>query len=155
MIPRILIVDDHEIVRMGLKSHLNRFRPGWDICGEASDGEQAIQQTQELNPDLVVLDITMPRLSGLEATTRMRKFGVKTPILIFTTHDFSTLASEVREVGAQGYVLKSQAVRDLIRAIDVILEGGTFFGNPQKAEAERDDKPNPGAVFFQNLSFAT
>ena len=151
---RILIVDDHEIVRMGLKSHLLKSRPDWDICGEGTDGEQAVQLTDELSPNLVVLDITMPRLSGLEATSRMRKLGFKTPVLIFTTHEFPTLASEVREVGAQGYVLKSQAVRDLIRAIDVILEGGTFFGIPQKAEAKRDDKSNPGAVFFQGFAFA-
>jgi DNA-binding NarL/FixJ family response regulator len=151
---RILIVDDHEIVRMGLKSHLLKSRPEWDICGEATDGEQAVQLTDELNPDLVVLDITMPRLSGLEATSRMRKLGFKTPVLIFTTHDFNTLASEVREVGAQGYVLKSQAVRDLVKAIDALLAGGTFFGAPQEAAPKRDDKPNPGVVFFQGFAFA-
>ncbi|MBV8514702.1 MAG: response regulator transcription factor [Acidobacteria bacterium] len=154
MTTRILIVDDHEIVRMGLKSHLHKSRPEWEICGEAIDGEQAVQLTQELNPDLVVLDITMPRLSGLEATSRMRKLRLQTPVLIFTTHDFNTLASEVREVGAQGYVLKSQAVRDLVRAIDVILEGGTFFGTPQRAQAKRADKPNPGVMFFQGFTFA-
>jgi DNA-binding NarL/FixJ family response regulator len=84
----------------------------------------------------------------------MRNLGLKTPVLIFTTHDFNTLASEVREVGAQGYVLKSQAVRDLVRAIDAILEGGTFFGTPQKAKAKRGDKPNPDVVFFQGFAFA-
>jgi len=151
----MLIVDDHEIVRMGLKSHLAASRPDWEVCGEATDGEQAIRLTQELNPNLVILDITMPRLSGLEATSQMRRLGLDTPILIFTTHDFTTLATEVRDVGAQGYVLKSQAVRDLVRAIEAILQGGTFFGAPKKAETKRDDEPHPGAVFFQGFAFGT
>lgn len=155
MTTRMLIVDDHEIVRMGLKSHLAASRPDWEVCGEATDGEQAIRLTQELNPNLVILDITMPRLSGLEATSQMRRLGLDTPILIFTTHDFTTLATEVRDVGAQGYVLKSQAVRDLVRAIEAILQGGTFFGAPKKAETKRDDEPHPGAVFFQGFAFGT
>ena len=151
---RILIVDDHEIVRMGIRSHLLKSRPDWEVCGEAADGEQAIDLTRTLKPNLIILDITMPRLSGFEATARMRALGMNTPVLIFTTHDFPTLGTDVREAGAQGYVLKSQAVRDLVRAIDVILEGGTFFGSPQKAELKRDDKPNPGSVFFQDFAFA-
>ena len=151
---RILIVDDHEIVRMGIRSHLLKSRPDWEVCGEAADGEQAIDLTRTLKPNLIILDITMPRLSGLEAAARMRGLGINTPVLIFTTHDFATLGTNVREAGAQGYVLKSQAVRDLVRAIDVILEGGTFFGSPQKAELKRDDKPNPGSVFFQDFAFA-
>jgi CheY-like chemotaxis protein len=151
---RILIVDDHEIVRMGIRSHLLKSRPDWEVCGEAADGEQAIDLTRTLKPNLIILDITMPRLSGLEAAARMRGLGINTPVLIFTTHDFATLGTDVRDAGAQGYVLKSQAVRDLVRAIDVILEGGTFFGGPQKAETKKNDKPNPGAVFFQDFAFA-
>ena len=155
MTTRILIVDDHEIVREGLRSHLAKSRPDWDICGEATDGEQAIQLTRELNPDLVLLDITMPHMSGLEASSRMRKLGLTTPVLIFTTHDFERLANEVRGAGAQGYVLKSQAVRHLVQAIDALLAGGTFFGAPPKSEPARDDKGNPGILFFQGFAFAT
>ena len=87
MTTRILIVDDHEIVREGLRSHLAKSRPDWNVCGEARDGEQAIQLTTELKPDVVILDISMPRMSGLEASSRMRKLGLTTPLLIFTTHD--------------------------------------------------------------------
>jgi DNA-binding NarL/FixJ family response regulator len=155
MTTRILIVDDHEIVREGLRSHLARSRPDWDICGEATDGEQAIELTRELKPDLVILDITMPRMSGLEASSRMRKQGVTIPVLIFTTHDSERLAAEVRQAGAQGYVLKSQAVRHLVQAIDTILAGGTFFGAPPKPEPTRGDKPNLGLVFFKNFTVAT
>jgi DNA-binding NarL/FixJ family response regulator len=152
---RILIVDDHEIVREGLRSHLAKSRPDWDICGEATDGEQAVQLTRELKPDLVILDITMPRMSGLEASSRMRKLGITTPVLIFTTHDSERLVTEVRHAGAQGYVLKSQAVRHLVLAIDTILAGGTFFGAPPKPEPTKGNDPNPGIVFCQGFAFAT
>jgi DNA-binding NarL/FixJ family response regulator len=151
---RILIVDDHEIVREGLISHLAKSRPDWDICGEATDGEQAIQLTRELKPDIVILDITMPRMSGLEASSRIRKLGT-IPVLIFTTHDSEILATEVRQAGAQGYVLKSQAVRHLVQAIDTILAGGTFFGAPPKPEPTRGDKANLGIVFFKSFAIAT
>jgi DNA-binding NarL/FixJ family response regulator len=155
MTTRILIADDHEIVREGLRSHLAKSRPEWDICGEATDGEQAIELTRELKPDLVILDITMPRMSGLEASSRMRKLGVTIPVLIFTTHDSQRMATEVRDAGAQGYVLKSQTVRYLVQAIDTILAGGTFFGAPPKPEPTPGDKPNPGIVFFQGFALAT
>jgi DNA-binding NarL/FixJ family response regulator len=152
---RILVVDDHEVVREGLKSHLAKSRPDWDICGEAINGEQAIQFARELKPDILILDITMPRMSGLEASTRMRKLGLTVPVLIFTTHDSPRLAIEVRQAGAQGYVLKSQAVRHLVQAIDTILAGGTFFGAPPKPEPSGGDKPNPGILFFQAFAGAT
>lgn len=155
MTTRILIVDDHEIVREGLRSHLAKSRRDWDICGEATNGEQAVQLTRELKPDIVILDITMPRVSGLEASSRMRKLGLNIPVLIFTTHDSERLATEVRQAGAQGYVLKSQAVRHLVQAIDTILAGGTFFGAPPKPEPTRGDKPNLGIVFFKSFAVAT
>ena len=155
MTTRILIVDDHEIVREGLRSHLAKSRPDWEICGEGTDGEQAIQLTRELKPDLVILDITMPRMSGLEASSRMRKLGLTIPVLIFTTHESERLAVEVRQAGAQGYVLKSQAVRHLVQAIDTILAGGTFFGAPPKTEPAGGEKPNVGIVFCRGFAIAT
>jgi DNA-binding NarL/FixJ family response regulator len=154
MTARILIVDDHEVLREGLKALLAKLRPDWDICGEATDGDQAIQSVQDLKPDLVILDITMPRMSGLEASSRMRKLGLKIPILIFTTHDSERLATEVRQAGAQGYVLKSQAARNLVVAIDTILAGGTFFGAPPKPAPAGGDKPNPGILFFLGFALA-
>lgn len=152
---QILIVDDHEVLREGLKSLLAKSRPDWEISGEAADGEQAIHLTQELKPDVIILDITMPRMSGLEAASRMRKMGLSTPVLIFTTHHSGRLDAEVRQVGAQGYVLKSQAARDLVQAIDAVLGGGTFFGAPPKPEPAEGDKPNPGVVFCRGFAFAT
>jgi DNA-binding NarL/FixJ family response regulator len=154
MTARILIVDDHEVLREGLKALLAKLRPDWDICGEATDGDQAIESVQELKPDLVILDITMPRMSGLEASARMRKLGLKIPILIFTTHDSERLETEVRQAGAQGYVLKSQAARNLVHAIDTILAGGTFFGAPPKPAPTGGDKPNPGILFLRGFALA-
>lgn len=154
MSARILIVDDHEVLREGLRSLLAKSRPDWNICGEATDGEQAIQQVQELKPDLVILDITMPRMSGLEASSRMRKLGLRTPHLIFTTHDSERLEIEVRKAGAQGYVVKSQAARDLVQAIDALLAGGTFFGAPPKAKPAESGTPNSGMVFCRGFALA-
>lgn len=126
---RILIVDDHEVVREGVKTLISGARPEWDICGEASNGEQAIEAIQALKPDVVVLDITMPRMSGFEAAAKIADLKTHCRVLIFTMHESNRLASEVRAVQAHGFVLKSQAARDLIRAIDCVLAGGTFFGS--------------------------
>lgn len=147
---RILLVDDHEVLREGLKSLLARARPDWEISGEATDGVQAIQLVTELTSDLVVLDISMPVMSGLEAASQMRKKGIGVPLLIFTTHESNRLETDVRKAGAQGYVLKSQAARNLVQAMDTLLAGGTFFGEPPK-KARQDDKPDPGMVFCRGL----
>ena len=150
---RILLVDDHEVLREGLKSLLAKARPDWEICGEATDGAQAMNLVTECNPDLVILDISMPVMSGLEAATQMRKKGVNVPLLIFTTHESDRLETEVRKVGAQGYVLKSQAARNLVQAMDALLGGGTFFGAPPP-KRRADDKPDSGLIFFRGLGSA-
>lgn len=152
---RILIVDDHEVLREGLKALLARVRPEWGICGEGIDGKQAIRLAQELKPDLVVLDISMPGMSGLEACSQMRAMGMATPVLIFTTHSSGLLGAEVRDAGAQGYVVKSQAAHNLMVAIETILAGGTFFGSAEKSPSAEKDKPNPGIIRCQALAFAT
>lgn len=131
---RILIADDHEIVRDGIRTLLRRCRPEWVICGEAKNGKEAIEAATLLEPDVLVLDVTMPVMSGLEAALRITRLGLPARVLIFTMHETKSLVMEVRDVGAQGYVVKSQASRDLINAIDRILAGGTFFGpEPQPA----------------------
>ena len=129
MATRILLVDDHEIVREGIRTLITRSRPEWEICGEARDGEEALEAVRALRPDVVILDITMPKMSGLEAAPRIAKLGLGCRVLMFTMHDSDRLASEARRAQAQGLVLKSQAARDLIRAIDRLLAGSTFFGS--------------------------
>ena len=152
MNPRILIVDDHEIVREGIRTLINRARPKWEICGEAANGDEAISAVQSLHPDLIVLDITMPGLSGLEATKKLVKLGVNTRILMFTMHESARLANDVREVGAHGLVLKSQASRDLIGAIEKLLSGGTFFPNPSETNnPPQGTKFSPGSLLLRAL----
>lgn len=143
---RLLIIDDHEILREGVRSLLAKVRPEWQICGEGINGEEAISLTQSLNPDLILLDISMPGVSGLEACERMRQMGMENPVLIFTTHESESLDAEVRRAGAEGYVLKSQAARNLVIAIDSILAGGDFFGGPPPSERSRHNHPEPGGT---------
>jgi two-component system nitrate/nitrite response regulator NarL len=139
---RILIVDDHEIVREGIKRLISRSRPEWEICGEAINGQQAIEFSKTLKPDVLVLDITMPVMSGLEAASNLTALGLGCRILMFTMHESERLIVEVRQAGAQGFVLKSQAARDLIRAIDRLLAGGTFFG-PEPAPEKSGPRTLP------------
>ena len=131
MATRILLVDDHEIVREGIRTLITRSRPEWEICGEARDGEEALVAVRALRPDVVILDITMPKMSGLEAAPRIAKLGLGCRVLMFTMHDSDRLSTEVRQAAAQGLVLKSQAARDLVRAVDRLLDGGTFFSQQQ------------------------
>ena len=126
---KILVVDDHEIVREGIRTLIGRSRPEWEICGEARNGEEALEAVSTLKPDVVILDITMPKMSGLEAAPRIAKLGLGCRVLMFTMHDSDRLSIEVRQAQAQGLVLKSQAARDLVRAIDRLLAGGTFFAS--------------------------
>jgi DNA-binding NarL/FixJ family response regulator len=127
MTPRILIVDDHEIVREGIRTLLGRSRSEWQICGEASNASEALMAVKNLEPDIVILDITMPGTSGLEVAKRIKNMQIPSRVLIFTMHESERLATEVREAGAHGYVLKSQAARDLVSAIEEVLSGGSFF----------------------------
>ena len=124
---RVLIVDDHEIVREGISQLIARSRPEWLICGQASNGEQAIELVQTLTPDVVILDISMPKINGLQVAAKIAAMQLRCRVLMFTMHESERLARDVRAAGAQGLVLKSQAARDLIRAMDHLLAGETFF----------------------------
>ncbi|MGB9236390.1 MAG: PAS domain S-box protein, partial [Terriglobales bacterium] len=114
---RILLVDDHEVVRRGVRSFL-RSCPGFEVCGEASDGEQAVEKAQQLRPDIVVMDITMPKMNGLEATREIRRILPKTEVLILSQHDSAEMMREAMSAGAQGYVDKAALTRDLGAALD-------------------------------------
>lgn len=142
----IVVVDDHQIVRQGVISLLKVLRPSW-VVTEAEDSVQAVQLIRKESPNLVIMDITMPGSSGLEAVSALRNSGFTRPILMFTMHKGPQLGNETRRAGAQGYVLKSQAADDLVRAIDTLLAGGTFFGAPPAPEGTQD-KPNPSLMFY-------
>jgi DNA-binding NarL/FixJ family response regulator len=150
---RILIADDHEVVRQGIRAIL-QARPDWEICGEAVDGREAIRFAKELHPDVIIMDITMPHLSGLEASQEIAKLQLPSRVLIFTMHDSKSLAPSVRRAGAHGYVVKSRAARDLIDALDRLLRGGTFFDNPSPSGAKEDDEPDRNILLRQALSWA-
>jgi len=125
---RILLADDHEIVRRGLRSLLEE-QPGWQVVGEAGDGREAVAKTKELKPSVVVLDISMPTLNGLEATRQIVKEEPRTKVLILSMSESDALVREVLEAGARGYVLKTDLSRDLISAVEEIHRDRTFFTN--------------------------
>ena len=123
---RLLIADDHEIVRKGLRAVLE-MRQGWVVAAEASDGREALQKAEEVNPHVAILDISMPTMNGLEAACQIRKRVPETKILILSVHDSDQLIQKVLESGARGYILKSDAARDLVTAVDALLCNKTFF----------------------------
>jgi DNA-binding NarL/FixJ family response regulator len=123
---RILIADDHELFRRGLAAELTQV-PGWVVAGEASNGRDAVELAAALKPDLVVLDLTMPELNGLEAARKIISVSPAARVLILTAHESEQLVREVLSAGAQGYVLKSDAGRILIAALQSLLDGRSFF----------------------------
>jgi len=123
---RILVADDHEIVRHGLVA-LIKSRPDWEVCAEANNGHQAVESAKELKPDVAVLDIGMPVLNGLEATRQMLHDNHAVKVLILTIHDTDQAVRAVLDAGARGFLLKSDAARDLITAIDALQRNKTFF----------------------------
>lgn len=125
---RIFVADDHDVVREGIKSLL-KSKPEWTICGEAVDGLDAVSGIRELKPDVAVLDISMPGLNGLDVASRVSRENPGLRILIFTMHSGNSLVNAAREAGAHGLVLKSFASRDLIRALEIIIGGGTFLNS--------------------------
>ena len=135
---KILIVDDHEVVRQGIRTIL-RSRPQWEVCGEAVNGKDAIEKAKALDPDVIIMDITMPEMSGIEATREITKLGLRSAVLVFTMHESKNLSTTVQDAGARGFVLKSHAARDLLDAIDALLNGGTFFGADGKSSKGKEE----------------
>jgi len=123
---RIFIADDHEVVRKGLAALL-QAEAGYEICGEASDGRAAMEKIRELKPDVSILDIGMPGLNGLEATRQIIKDDPRAKVLILTLHDSDQVVREVLNAGARGFLLKSDAARDLVVAVEALRRDNTYF----------------------------
>jgi DNA-binding NarL/FixJ family response regulator len=123
---RILVADDHEIVRRGLVS-LIKAQTSWEVCGEADNGRRAIELAKQLQPSIVVLDIGMPTLNGLEATRQILRDNPQIRILILTMTDTDQAVRAVLDAGARGFLLKSDAARDLVSAIEALQSNKTFF----------------------------
>jgi DNA-binding NarL/FixJ family response regulator len=123
---RILIADDHDLVRRGVKALLQSHE-GWQICGEANTGREAVAKAEELKPDIAILDISMPDLNGLEAARRIRKASTGTEVLILSMHYSDQLIREIVDAGVRGYIVKSDSDRDLIIAVEALAKHQPFF----------------------------
>jgi len=123
---RVLIADDHEAVRKGVAGILES-RGDIEICGEASNGEEAVRKAHELGPDLIIMDFTMPVMDGLEAARRILKVAPEIPILMFSMHKMEALTDAAKKAGARGFVTKGESAENLLRAVDNILRNTPFF----------------------------
>ena len=125
---RILLADDHEIVREGVRALIER-EAGWEICGEASTGREAVQQTEKLKPDIVIMDVGMPELNGLDATRQIKRLLPETEILIFTANETEEIVRHVFKAGARAYLLKAEANKHLIPALEMLCKHRTYFSS--------------------------
>jgi len=127
MVPtRLLIADDHPLIRVGLR-HLLEEQPNWKVVAEAQDGREAVTKTRETKPDIAILDVGMPELNGFDAAGQIASEVPGTKILILSMHQTDTIFRKVLAAGARGYVLKSDAPRDLVAAVQAIRGNKTFF----------------------------
>jgi len=122
---RLLVADDHDVVRKGVRTLLEE-QPGWEVAAEACDGREAVEKAKLVQPDVTILDLSMPELNGLEAAREILK-TVSTKVLILTMYDSDPLIRQTLEAGARGYLLKSDAGRDLVSAVDALRRNKTFF----------------------------
>ena len=123
--PRVLIVDDHAVIRRGVQGILSTY-PEWDLCGEADNGQDAIRLAGELAPEVVIMDVSMPGMNGLEATRIIHDVLPETKVLLLTLHSSSEFVRSAFRAGARGYVLKSDAENELVRALNVVIGEGTY-----------------------------
>ena len=125
---RILLADDHDLMRQGIRSMLE-LHPNLEVCAEAKDGIEAAEKALEYRPDVVILDVTMPRMNGLEASRRITKQLPETQVLIFTIHDSEDMIRETLDAGAHGYVLKSEAPTHLAAAVEAVAQRDLYFSS--------------------------
>jgi DNA-binding NarL/FixJ family response regulator len=123
---RILIADDHELVRRGLAALLQSHE-GWEVCAEAKDGREAVDKARQLKPDVVILDVGMPNLNGLAATRQLMQQDAELKVIVLTITDSDQVIREALDAGARGFVLKSDAARDLVTAVEAVQRNRMFF----------------------------
>jgi DNA-binding NarL/FixJ family response regulator len=123
---RILLADDHEIIRQGVRGIIEK-QPGWTVCGEASTGREAVALVEKLQPDIVVMDMTMPELNGLEATRQIKRRWPEVEVLIFTGIETEDLIHQVFEAGARSYIVKTDAQKVLVTALQSLAQHKPFF----------------------------
>jgi len=139
---RILVADDHDLMRRGLKSLLESH-PGWSVCAEAHTGREAVAKAEEIKPDIVILDITMPELNGVEAARRILKASPNTEILVLSVHYSDQLIRDILDAGVRGYIVKSDSDRDLVIAVEALANHKPFF-TPRATELILSNFNNKG-----------
>jgi DNA-binding NarL/FixJ family response regulator len=125
---RILVADDHQVVRTGLRALLES-KAGWQVCAEAANGREAVEKASAYRPDVAVLDIGMPLLNGVEATRQIRKVSPETEVLILTMHDSEQMIQGVLDAGARGYILKEDADRNLLAAVEAVRKHRPYLSS--------------------------
>jgi DNA-binding NarL/FixJ family response regulator len=145
--PRVIVVDDHAVIRRGVEGILHDF-PEWELCGEAGNGQEAVQLAEAVKPEIIIMDVSMPGLNGLEATRIILGILPHTKVLLLTLHSSTELVRSAFRAGARAYVLKSDAEHDLVRALNVLAGDGTYVSPginqqmAQKAILEESKVPN-------------
>ena len=134
---RVLVADDHALFRQGIRALL-QSQLGWQVVGEAGNGREAVEKAAQLKPDVVLLDITMPELNGIEATRQILKAVPQTEVLILTMHESERTMREVLQAGARGYLLKSDAPDDLLAAMEALRKGKYFVTSTLAERVVRD-----------------
>jgi DNA-binding NarL/FixJ family response regulator len=134
---RVLVVDDHVVIRRGIQNMVRAW-PGWEICGEAASGEEAVRLTAELKPDIVLMDISMPGMGGLEATRTICTGSPGTLVLLLTLHDSPEWVRTALHAGARGYLLKSDAEGELMRALNLVFHKGIYVSPNIDADRVRE-----------------
>jgi DNA-binding NarL/FixJ family response regulator len=124
---RVLLADDHQVVRRGVAAIVGDAGPDWEVCGEASTGREAVALAASLKPDIIVMDISMPDMNGLEATREILKNNPRTEVLILSMHESEQMVHDVLSAGARGYILKQDAGNDLMTALGAVRQHKLFF----------------------------
>jgi two-component system response regulator NreC len=131
--PRVLIVDDHAFIRRGIQTILIPF-PQWELCGEADNGKDAIRMASELKPEVIIMDVSMPELNGIEATRAIRRAQPGIKIILLTLHESAELVRSAFRAGAQGYLLKTDAEQELVKALSVVVGEAAYISPKVDAE---------------------
>lgn len=145
--PRVIVVDDHAVIRRGVEGILHDF-PEWELCGEAGNGQEAVTLAEAVKPEIIIMDVSMPGLNGLEATRIILRILPHTKVLLLTLHSSTELVRSAFRAGARAYVLKSDAEHDLVRALNVLAGDGTYVSpgidqqTAQKAILEESKAPH-------------
>jgi DNA-binding NarL/FixJ family response regulator len=134
---RILIADDHEAVRCGIRAVLEQ-RPGWNVVAEAADGRKAFETALEKRPDVAIIDFFMPRMTGVEVARQLKTCCKETGVLIFSAHESEVLAQEAFQAGARGFLVKSDANKLLVAAVEALMAGRPFVGGRYRVESYRE-----------------